>query len=118
MRRVAGEADTADAEALRAALVQLVRADVGEGVVFRFGVAGEDALVVGGLVVEDFLVGHVLVFLVGDAPEAVLGQAGDEVAVVGVDDGVDIVVAKLVEGVVDLVMFSGDSRSRVGYVRL
>ena len=103
---VAGETDAADAESLGASLVQLVGADVGESVICRFRVAGEDALVVGCLVVEDFLVGHVLVLLVGDSPQAVFGEAGDKVEVVGVDDGVHVVVAELVERVVDLVVFS------------
>lgn len=88
--------------------MQIVGTNVGDGVVFRSGVTGEDFFEVGWLVVEDFLEREALVFLVGDPPESFFGQAADQMAFLGVDDGVHVIVAKFIERIVYLRERSGE----------
>lgn len=82
--------------------MHLVRRDVDEGVLLRRRIAGEhDAELL--RLARDQLVSRVAVRLaVGDAPEAVVGDARRHVPVVWVDDEVGVFVAVLGEVIVGL----------------
>ena len=77
---VACQTDSTNPELLGASLMQLVGAYVGDGVLIRSWMTGEELFILGRLVIDNLLESHVLVFLVGNAPQSVFCKASNEVA--------------------------------------
>ena len=102
MSSITSEEETTNAHSLGAALMHLVRTNIGDVVLIWFRLTRQNLLEAHRQTLFVLCLGKAGYVPVAHAPHAVLCNFGSHVPVFGMDDEVDILVAKPFEVVIDL----------------